>query len=300
MPGHRELLLPDFIGVGPPRTATTWLYRVLEGRVCLPSVRKETNFFSRNFERGFDWYRGNFPDGLAPNIPVGEFSPLYFADWRAARRVAETVPRCRIIVSLRDPVEREWSHWRLLVSLGWTRRDFVSAVTNQSDLRESGRYAHHLKRWLAGFSGEQILTLIYDDLQSDPQAYLDRVCDFVGIARFPLEASPVGNERVHPVPLAPRSYLLARSARKLRFTLDRHGYHRAARGFANSAVWQFCFREGAPFAPLTHEQDLRVREIFHDEITRLEEILGRDLSAWKMPIAARERKRAGVKIRASA
>ena len=70
--------LPDFIGVGPQRTGTTWIYRALGGQVGLPRKTKETDFFSEHYAKGMEWYLQFFSDG-APNLPMGEISPNYFA-----------------------------------------------------------------------------------------------------------------------------------------------------------------------------------------------------------------------------
>ena len=69
------LRLPDFIAVGPPRTATTWLHEVLAGHVCLPTDRKETDFFNRFYDRGLDWYANYFRacDGV---MQIGEAAPM--------------------------------------------------------------------------------------------------------------------------------------------------------------------------------------------------------------------------------
>jgi hypothetical protein len=297
--GHQAARLPDFIGIGPPRTATTWLHRVLAGRVGFPSGRKETDFFSRNFEHGLDWYLGYFRDCPADQ-PMGEFSPMYFADAHAAERIARTIPHCRIIASFRDPVDRAWSQWRLMVRQAWTRLDFVAAFQRHHELRESGRYGHYLEDWIAKFGRDRVLVLIYEDLEADPQGFLDQVCDFIGAPRFPLSDSPFGDQRVHTVPVAPRSYRLARIARKFMRFLNERQYHRTARRLATTALWRLCFEGGAPFAPPTAEQDARVREIFRGEVEGLEGIIGRDLSAWKTPRGPAEKKNAGAVTRVGA
>jgi hypothetical protein len=68
--------LPDFIGVGQPRTGTSWLDAVLRGHVGLPREIKEVDFFVKNYARGLDWYKGYFTD-CNPRLPVGEICPSY-------------------------------------------------------------------------------------------------------------------------------------------------------------------------------------------------------------------------------
>src|SRR5579872_2619142 len=69
--------LPEFLGVGPPRTGTTWLHNVLEGHVDLPYGIKETGFFSVYYDKGIDWYARHFRYATGER-PVGEISCYFF------------------------------------------------------------------------------------------------------------------------------------------------------------------------------------------------------------------------------
>jgi hypothetical protein len=272
--------LPSFIGVGPPRTATTWLHEVLQGHVALPQEKKETDFFSKNYAKGFDWYRWFFRDA-DPRLPLGEFSPTYFISDDARARIAQDIPGCRIICSFRDPVARAYSHWRLMVRNVWTKAAFADAVMSHKDLRESCRYGHYLSAWNQTLGAENVLVLIYEDLEADPQAFVDQVCEFVGIEKFRVANSPVAEKRVHVVPVAPRNLRLARNARNLMAWLNEHRYHALANSFRQSAIWHFCAERGEPFKPVDREVEARLREYFRPEVERLEQLTGRDLSAWK-------------------
>src|SRR5439155_1562759 len=105
------LRLPDFIAVGPGRTGTTWLHEVLKGHVGLPEI-KEIQFFKWHYEKGLRWYASHFTKCPAGR-PVGEICPVYFNSEIARSRIAEDLPRCKIICSLRDPVDRAYSHYRM-------------------------------------------------------------------------------------------------------------------------------------------------------------------------------------------
>jgi hypothetical protein len=277
---HQRRALPDFIAVGPPRTATTWLHEVLKGRVGLPANIKETDFFTRFYDRGLDWYADYFRerDGLRV---VGEIAPMYFASPRARDRIAKDLPSCKIIVSLRDPVERAYSNYRLLRRITTTKADFERAATTRGDLLESSRYGTHLQSWYDTFGRERVLVLIYDDLESDPQGFLDKVCDFIGIARFPVAASRVGAEKVNTVSTQPPSPRLGKLARRvIGWFADRH-YHRAAGWVRESRLISYMLAGGDPFPPLSAEVAKRMREFYRPEVEKLERLLGRDLSAWK-------------------
>jgi hypothetical protein len=278
---HRAPRLPDFIAVGPPRTATTWLHEVLKGHVCLPADRKETDFFTRFYDRGMDWYADYFRH-CEGGMPVGELSPMYFASPQARERISKHLPECKIICSFRDPVERAYSNYRLLRRNAFTKVDFERAATTRGDLLESSRYGTHLKEWFDTFDGERVLVLIYDDLESNPQVFLDSVCDFIGVARFSISASPVGAERVHTVKTQPPNRRLAKIARDVVAWFVTRRYHRAANLVRQSRVIQYMLEGGDPFPPLDAEVAQRMREYYRPEVEKLERLIGRDLSLWKL------------------
>ena len=165
----------------------------------------------------------------------------------------------------------------------WTKSQFADAVVQHPDLRESCRYGHYLAKWQSALGAKNVLVLIYEDLESDSQAFVDRVCDFIGIERFPVSSSPVAEKRVHVVPVAPRNLRLARNARNLMRWLNDHRYHRLANSFRQSALWHFCAERGEAFKPVDIEVETRLREYFLPEVEQVEQITGRDLSAWKTP-----------------
>lgn len=272
--------LPDFIAVGPPRTATTWLHEVLKGHVCLPANRKETDFFTRFYDNGIDWYADYFRH-CGSRIPVGELSPMYFASPLARERIARHLPQAKIICSFRDPVERAFSNYRLLRRNVFTKASFEQAATTRGDLIESSRYATHLAQWWEIFGRERVLVLIYDDLEADPQAFLDSVCDFIGISRFPVSDSRVGTERVHTVNTQPPNPRLAKIARDIVAWFVARRFHRAADVIRKNRVIKYMFEGGAPFPPPTPEVIARLREYYRPEVEKLEQLIGRDLSAWK-------------------
>ncbi|HVI04483.1 MAG TPA: sulfotransferase domain-containing protein, partial [Sphingomicrobium sp.] len=111
--------LPDFLVVGPPRTATTWLDGVLRGHVGLPAGVKETHFFARNYGRGIDWYKDHFTQA-GQSQKLGEVCAAYFENPDARERIHLHVPNCKIICTLRDPVDRLYSYYKLMRQGGKT------------------------------------------------------------------------------------------------------------------------------------------------------------------------------------
>jgi Sulfotransferase domain len=277
----RKGRFPDFIAVGPPRTGTTWLDRTLRRHVGLPSI-KETQFFAYNYDLGVDWYRSYFRD-CDPRMPVGEIAPTYFDYPQARARIATVIPRCHIICSLRDPVERAYSHYK-----AWHRGGLLNGsfddVVQTSWAAIAVNYASNLREWQKLFGAENVLVLLYEDLRADPQAYLDAVCGFIGFASIDLSAMPGSADPVNPSNQAPRSMILARTMLKLRDELIRRRYRRLARVVeAGSPLWKLSFTGGKAYPPLDAELEARLRHVLTPEIEDLESLLGRALAAWKVP-----------------
>jgi Sulfotransferase domain len=284
MNAARARVLPTFIAVGPGRTGTTWLDDVLRARVCLALV-KETTFFSLFWDRGVDWYASLFR-GCAPGQVAGEVCP-YFTWPEAPERISQVIPRCKIIVTLRDPVDRTYSHYKMMRAHVFTRGTLQEAMAKDRQLREGSRYGTYLPRWFERFGRENVLVADYDDLRSNPQGFLDPICDFIGISRFTVGARRERDSALNMYDRAPRNRRLAQNARHLKFSLMGHGYYRTVNLLSELGVWQWCMGRGEKFPPLTPEQDAWLRELYRPEIERLEELLGRDYSKWKLPRAAR-------------
>jgi Sulfotransferase domain len=282
--------LPDFIAVGPPRTATTWLHEVLKGHVGLPEGIKETDFFSRHYARGIDWYADYFR-ACPPGLKIGELCATYFASPEAPARIAKDLPRCRILCTFRDPVDRAYSFYRLLRRHAWTRVGFEEAVHKHREIGEQSRYAFHLQRWFDMFGRDAVMAALYDDLEADAQAFVDRVCEFIAIKRIEVKATQAA-QRVHVVESAPPSRRLVRQARKLLQFLHSRRMHSTALKLRWSALGRFIYEGGKPFEPLAADVEERVRALFAPEVDALEKLIGRDLSAWKqhptkLPASAR-------------
>ncbi len=190
--------LPDFIHVGPCRTGTSWLQEALYGHVCLPRM-KETQFFELRYdELGMQWYSDFFKDASS-DLKCGEIGPSYFANTVARERIKTDIPDCKIICTLRDPATRLYSQYRFL-RRGHSLQRSIDFDTYWRTLVHWGSdlcgYATQLRRWQETFGERRVLVLFYEDLISNPQAYLDAFCDFVGSPRMALKESPVADVKV--------------------------------------------------------------------------------------------------------
>jgi Sulfotransferase domain len=272
--------LPNCIAVGVGRSGTTWLHEVLTGHVGLPYGVKETDFFWRKYGNGIDWYQSFFRHCIG-GLPILEICPTYFSSAEARQRMKLHIPDCRIISTFREPVERAYSHYKLMRHNVWTRASFEEVVSRSREIAEMNQYALNLRGWQQTFGRDNVLVCLYDDLEQDPQGYLDAVCNFIGIPPFALERS-VASVRLNSFPTAPRNRRLAQNARHVRDWLRGRRAYWLDRLFEHLGIWAFCFDGGEAFPPLEPELEKRLKQKFLPEVEALEQLIGRDLSAWKL------------------
>lgn len=282
MADGKVLRLPSFVHVGPPRTGTTWLHEVLSGHIGLPS-KKETRFFDAHYDRGAEWYCNLFGDYPA-DVPGGEMAPTCFSNALARERIKRHIPDCKIVVTFREPAARLYSQYRLFrLERSHVHDTFDeywrSRVYSAADLCG---YATQLKRWQATFGESRVLVLFYDDLSSNPQGYLDTVCDFIGARRIDLDRSRVGRGRVYAAPAAPRSNAIAKRAVATLHWISSRGARPLIQLSQRAGLWKIMRRPFVEdFPPLTDESADEIRAISLPETEELELITGRDLSGWK-------------------
>lgn len=272
--------LPSFFVIGPPRTGTTWLHSLLSECTWLPYPTKETRFFDQHFDRGLAWYAAHYRD-TSTDRKIGEVAPTYFASSKACERIARVVPHAKVVCTFRNPVDRVWSLYRLKRAYGMIRWNFEEALVRDPELMESSRYAFHLKEWRQALGFGQVMVTIHDDIQTDPQSYLDKLVDFIGVPR--LELLPAHKPRVltSDKMTQPRNYYWTRGATLLAEWSKARRLDSIVAAAKKWGALNLFLGGGPSFAELSSGQRARLRTLFRPEIELLEEMLNRDLSAWK-------------------
>jgi len=131
-------ILPSFIIIGSTRSGTTSLYEYLENHPSvLPPVKKETGFFNYAYHNNSNWYRLYFPtidekekaeNTRSNSVITGEATPSYLIDPRVPKRIMSLLPKVKLIVLLRNPIDRAISHYHLNVLLGIEKLSFDRAI----------------------------------------------------------------------------------------------------------------------------------------------------------------------------
>lgn len=216
----RFRMAPSFIVIGGQRCGTTTIFKTLSDhpQVMRPPVEKGTDYYTLNYERGIDWYRGHFPLRVSGQIqsrasagPAVAFEACTYYMFHpfALERLAADFPDIKLVAMLRDPVERAYSAYKHELARGFeTETDFVRALEledqrlygeiekmaadpsyeslahrHQAYLRR-GQYADQLKRAFDHFSREQIHVMDSEAFFVAPAQEFARLIDFLGLRPY--------------------------------------------------------------------------------------------------------------------
>ena len=214
-------VLPDFLIIGAARSGTTSLYEYLMQHPCVdPPVGKEVYFFDKKFKMGIKWYRSFFPSIFSKffsekiskrKILTGEATPRYLYHPHTPSRVFNILPYVKLIVLLRNPVDRAFSHYQMEVDHGDESLSFEEA-TNQEESRikeemekmqkdenyysvffyrksylTRGIYLDQLKRWFQFFPRKQFLILKSEDFYSKTSEVYNQALSFLNLPKFSLQ-----------------------------------------------------------------------------------------------------------------
>jgi hypothetical protein len=191
--------IPTFVGIGAQKAGTTWLHRNLQAhpQICFPRL-KEAHFLDsdEHFQRGLTWYLGLFAGCTTPIR--GEITPDYIMVERSRVEWLHSLnPDLRLILLLRNPVDRAWSAMRYYLS----NRGADPASEPLENLRKLAasplivrrtRYARAIALWESVFSPEQLLVGFFEEVAQAPEALLRRVLRHIGadadvdLSRYPL------------------------------------------------------------------------------------------------------------------
>jgi hypothetical protein len=197
-----DLTLPGFLTIGVPRSATTWLHEALSRH---PGIHlghnKEPEFFTdHRFHAGVRAYAEHFA-AAKPGQLVGDISVGYLHSPRAPDRIAATLPDCRFIVMLRDPLKRARSYYEYRLANAIAPASFEDSLKwpeFRDILIEQGKYDLDLDRWFARFPVSRFFFILHEDIYDDAGGTLERLYDFLGVERIRLNGldRPV-NTRSH-------------------------------------------------------------------------------------------------------
>lgn len=243
-------MTPSFVLAGAQRCGTTSLFRALMAHPSIlpPVHHKGVNYFDLNYARPWSWYQGHFPlrsvaalrTRRAPDPPMAfEASGYYVYHPHAAARLAQALPHVKILVMLRDPVERAYSAYKHEYARGFETESFDRALELedervQPDLdrmlvdptyrgishrhhsyRRRGQYAEQVQRLMDALGHEQVHVVDSAAFFAQPEEEFLRVTNFLGLSPHTPKAFDRWNAR-------PGSSMPPQAERRLRQAFEPH------------------------------------------------------------------------------
>lgn len=231
---------------------------------------KEVHFFDGSHVDDIEWYSNHFSDA-ADVQKAGEATPWYLHDPAAVRAMADTVPDVRIVVILRDPVDRTYSHYWMERIRGRAGESFEEFL-DSTDILGVSRYVDHLTYLTEHFPRDQVLVLLHDDLKQKSALLYTELCDFLDIdsGYVPSASGTIVNQYVEFRSLTLRSWAkaLPPSLAVVRRVLDRLNTRRSV-----------------SYPPMRPETKERLANYYEGPNTELASWLGQELPDWTQPSA---------------
>lgn len=233
----RWRMQPTFIVVGAQRAGTTSLYRVLSAHpsVVRPTAAKGTEYFDVNYHRGMRWYRGHFPLRRLTSrrgAVTFESSGYYLFHPRAAERIGRDLPDVKIVVVVRNPVERAYSAHRHELARGFEEEPFETAIaleryrTRAEEERiladpayqsfehrhhaylARGRYAEQIERYIEALGPDRVYVMDADRFFEQPAEEFGALSRWLGLSPWQPTVFPWENARARsPMPAELRDSL---------------------------------------------------------------------------------------------
>jgi len=208
-------VIPDFLVIGAKRCGTTSLYQHLPEHPCISkSPHDNMGFFNDNFHLGVNWYKSFFPTTFTRkkikskfgNFLAFDVTTKYMEEESTANNVYQTKPNMKIIIILRNPVDRAYSQYHLSVRQTAERRSFEDVVeenmnrlnkeshehyeikprfsAKEDNYLKKGLYALQLRYWLKILPRENILIVSTEEFESNQQIIYNKIFEFLNISKF--------------------------------------------------------------------------------------------------------------------
>jgi hypothetical protein len=176
--------MPNFIGIGSGKCGTTWIYQMLKDHPDIYSGHpKEINFFNSDYpyyDFGIEWYENHFKG--ATGLCTGEFSVSYLYDLQAMERIIANYPKAKILIAIRDPIDRAISDYYHDIRKGniTPKTEFIRYFEQTYNF-EHGLYCKHIDNVKKIFPIENILIIPSSFIAEKPELLVRRLYNFIGV-----------------------------------------------------------------------------------------------------------------------
>jgi len=288
--------IANFVCIGTQKAGTTTLADVLKQHpnIFVPEV-KETKYFlfEEDYQKGLTFYQDTYFSNYNGQKAIGEFDPDYMLDSKVAERLLETLGReLKLIVVLRNPATRAFSHYLMSRKKGIESETFEKALSLEDDrttdlktrkviaYKERGMYGSQLEPFLKIFPSENFLFLLFErDIVQNLDSTVKKVQEFLNVEVIDLDTNVHSNEageainenlrdlvrKSNPVKSALKKIIPSKSFRKSirRFLIEQN-------------------KQNVQVEKPSREEFERInRQYFQEQISLTEKLTGLDLKIWK-------------------
>jgi hypothetical protein len=265
----RNNLAPlNFLVIGAMRCATGWIRQCLREHPDIYMPQKEPHFFDVKYEKGSDWYLKTFFYNWKNEKAIGEKTATYLHTKEAALRIHEFNPKMKLICSLRDPVERLYSHY-IMKNRKLSSKDLLDEITLQSEYVQRSLYHKQLQWFLEYFPKEDIYIVIYEEKKHNPIDFIQKIYRFLEVDDG--FKPPSAHTQTKPGRIELQSHVWSYLSR---FTL--HSKSPIALKNLYSSM-----RPQKSSIELDRKEFIQLAKFFKNDISFLEEMLERELKLWR-------------------
>lgn len=264
----------DFLIIGATKSATTWLQRSLQADPAVFMPDPELHYFSREYHRGDAWYFAQFA-GAAEDRLIGEKSNSYLESAEAAKRIARALPWARLVVQLRNPIDRAYSDYCMMYRRGEVGRDVERYLDprrpQETRLLTAGLYHGQLSRYYDLFPAERILVTLFETIRTAPERQSAAVRIFLGLPdRAATFVEGKVKDKTTPM-LSPMLRRLLRPMKPAVAPLRNTPYFRKVHAI---------FAAEIQYPPFPDRLRRQLRDFYSRDVEALGGLIGRDLSGW--------------------
>ena len=279
-----EKIHPDFFIVGAPRSGTTSLHEYLNEIPEIFMCPKESGYFSK-FSIGRleseEEYKNSFVDAT-PNQLIGESTAIYLRDPETPDKIHQANHNAKIIIMLRDPIERAYSHYLMYIRNGYETRSFSKKLELYDKNKSDGRFHDYIimpsyyfdsvSKYINVFGREQVKICIYEEFADKTQKIVSEILDFLCIdSSLPKNITEKYNDFAHP-PGKSEKFIMTNYISQ---NIGRRLLPKSTR----LSIKNFLSDKNSK--PKLEENDiLKLYEFFVDDVTKIQDLLQRKLH-WK-------------------
>lgn len=273
---------PDYLIIGAAKSATSWLQRCLADHPQAHMNFGEQHHFSYHYNPSDPLptaYIESISKGAEAGQVIGENSNTYLPHPLCAERIASTLPDVKLIVSLRNPVDRAYSDWAMRIRQQVKLKEMYRFIDPDHAPNlwfiHKGLYYQQLSQWLKYFDRHQILILIAEDYKTDPRGQFAQLCRFLEI-----DDGVVPDSLTARVNTKDQRLIFPSLRKKMRCNLAYRRVDDLLRQSLNKSLLQRLMGRKVTITPLDHSTRRKLHDFYRSDVRLLSDLLDRDLTHW--------------------